>query len=70
MTYMYRVCNDLMQINLALIRARKALDALPFDERVDIVSARLAGQAFDAIVTAHTLADGLLREIPIAELKQ
>ncbi len=64
--YMTRVCSDLMQITASLIRARQALAQLPLDSRVDAVLASRGGEAFDAVVTAYTLAELLLRDYPLS----
>ena len=66
--YMKRVCGDLMTITASLIKARQVLnetfDAIKFDKFLS----QKNGEIFDAVVTAHTLADLLLRDYPLSGL--
>ena len=66
--YMNRVPNDLMQIVASLIIARQAIDKTSSIIKEDAVCNKLNGQIYDAVVTAHTLADLLLRDYPLVGL--
>ena len=64
--YIKRLVPDLMQLTLTLSRAQKALDHIPLD---DAVATKYGGEAYDAIVTAQTLANWLLRELPLEAIR-
>mgnify|MGYP001616859263 CR=1 FL=1 len=62
-----RCLGDLTAIASSLIKAWQALQAIdPQLKRTDRITAQLVGQAFDAVVTAHTIAILLIRELPIS----
>ena len=66
--YMNSLAGDLMQLTASLLKALQALDQLPLDPQMDAWTAKYGGMAFDAVVTAHTLADRLLRDYPLPGL--
>jgi len=66
--YMNRIPNDLMQIVASLIIARQAIDKTSSIIKEDAVCNKLNSQIYDAVVTAHTLADLLLRDYPLVGL--
>ena len=70
MTEGERCLGDLMIITGSVLKARQALDKIdPLLQRTDRQTAQLVGQAFDSVVSAHTMLSLLLRELPISFFK-
>ena len=66
--YTSRLCGDLMTITACLIKARQALDDMWDAVKFDKFLAEKNGKVFDAVVTAHTVADLLIRDYPLSIL--
>jgi len=66
--YMNRMRGDLKQIVASLVIARRAIDKEFGIIKEDTECNKLNSQIYDAVVTAHTLADLLLGDYPIMAL--